>query len=217
MLRPSMSRGLPAFGCADSRALVTAASRSIVSSIGAGPTLQLTPTTSAPRSSEHRRELLGRRAVEAVAILLGRHLRDDGQVADAADGGDRRADLVEVAERLEDEQVDAALEQRLGLLREHTAPLRRRRSCPTARRGRRADRSRRPRTCPVAGHARARAARRRRLMASHPLAQAERAQLDPIGAERVGLDDVGAGAQVFRMHAARPGRLASGSATRSSG
>ena len=32
---------------------------------------------------ERRRELLGRRAVKAVAILLGRHLRHDRQVADA--------------------------------------------------------------------------------------------------------------------------------------
>ena len=34
------------------------------------------------------------------------------------------------------------------------------------------------------------------------LAQAERAQLDAVGAERVGLDDIGAGAQVLGMHAA---------------
>jgi hypothetical protein len=46
-----MSRGLPAFGCADRRARVVCASRSIVSSIGAGPMLQFTPTTSAPRRS----------------------------------------------------------------------------------------------------------------------------------------------------------------------
>ena len=49
MLRPSTSRGLPAFGCADSFNVVTASIRSIVSSIGAGPTAQLTPTTVAPR------------------------------------------------------------------------------------------------------------------------------------------------------------------------
>ena len=51
MLRPSISRGRPALGWADNRAEVTAASRSIDSSIGAGPTLQLTPTTSAPRAT----------------------------------------------------------------------------------------------------------------------------------------------------------------------
>ena len=51
MLRPSMSRGRPALGCADRRAGVTAAMRSIVSSMCAGPMLQFTPTTSAPRRS----------------------------------------------------------------------------------------------------------------------------------------------------------------------
>ena len=51
MLRPSMSRGFPAFGCAESRSVVAAAIRSIVSSIGAGPTEQLTPMSVAPRRS----------------------------------------------------------------------------------------------------------------------------------------------------------------------
>ena len=46
-----MSRGLPALGCADSHTSVTSLSRSTVSSIGAGPTLQLTPTTLAPRAT----------------------------------------------------------------------------------------------------------------------------------------------------------------------
>ena len=87
--------------------------RSIVSSIGAGPTLQFTPMTSAPRAIELRRELLRRRAVEAVAVFLGRHLRDDRQVGHRADRGNRRADLVHVAERLEHEQVDAAVGERL--------------------------------------------------------------------------------------------------------
>ena len=41
-----------------------------------------------------------------------------------------------------------------------------------------------------------------RLMVAHLLAQSEGAQLDAIGAERVGLDDVGAGAEVFAVHAA---------------
>ena len=51
MLRPSMSRGRPALGCADSRARVMVDIRSIVSSIGAGPMLQFTPMMSAYGSS----------------------------------------------------------------------------------------------------------------------------------------------------------------------
>ena len=145
MLRPSTSRGLPAFGCADSCSVVTAAIRSIVSSIGAGPTAQLTPMIVAPRRLELRREPLRRRAVERVAVLLGRHLRDDRQIRHAAHRVDRRADLVQIAERLEDEQIDAAVGERLRLLAEVRRAPRRRRSCPTARCGRRADRSRRRR------------------------------------------------------------------------
>src|SRR2546421_224605 len=51
MLRPSTSRGWPAFGCAESLRRVTASMRSMVSSIGAGPTAQLTPMMVAPRCS----------------------------------------------------------------------------------------------------------------------------------------------------------------------
>ena len=72
---------------------------------------------------ELRRELLRRRAVERVAVLFGRHLRDDRQVRHAAHGVDRGADLVQVAERLEDEQVDAAVGERLRLLAEILARL----------------------------------------------------------------------------------------------
>ena len=118
MFRPSTSRGLPAFGCAESGNAVTVSIRSIVSSIGAGPTAQFTPTIVAPRRSQLGREQLRRRAVQRVAVLLGRHLRDDRQIGHAADRVDRRSDLVEVAERLEDEQVDSAFGERPCLLPE---------------------------------------------------------------------------------------------------
>src|SRR5262249_57071655 len=51
MFRPSMLLGLPAFGWTDSFLDVTSAIRSMASSIGCGPTPQLSPTTSAPQSS----------------------------------------------------------------------------------------------------------------------------------------------------------------------
>ena len=50
MLRPSTERGMPALGCAESGAVVTARTRSMASSMATGPTLQLQPTTSAPHS-----------------------------------------------------------------------------------------------------------------------------------------------------------------------
>ena len=127
----------------------------MVSSIGAGPTAQLTPMHGGAAPLELGREPLGRRAVERVAVFLGGHLRDDRQVRDAADGVDRRADLVEVAERLQNEQIDAALgERRAPAPRTRRAP-RRRRSFPTARCECRADRSIRPRRRDPARRARA--------------------------------------------------------------
>ena len=51
MRRSPTARGRPAFGWADSTLPVTSAIRSIASSIGPGPTEQLSPTTSAPHSS----------------------------------------------------------------------------------------------------------------------------------------------------------------------
>jgi len=76
-----------------------------------------------PTRLERRRELFRRRAVERVAILLGRHLRDDRQVRNRAHRVQGRANLVEIAERFEDEQVDAAFGERLGLLPEVVARL----------------------------------------------------------------------------------------------
>ena len=66
-----------------------------------------------------RRELLRRRTVEAGAILFRGHLRDDRQVADAAHRGNGGADLVQVAEGFEDEEIDLAVEQRLRLIAKH--------------------------------------------------------------------------------------------------
>ena len=118
MLRPSISRGWPALGCAESFTVATRARRSIVSSIAAGPTLQFSPTTSAPQRSSSGTNASGARAVAGVAVFLGRHLRDDRQVADRAHAANRGADLVDVAEGLEHEEIDAAFDERARLLGE---------------------------------------------------------------------------------------------------
>ena len=123
MLRPSTSRGLPAFGCAESLRLVTAAIRSIVSSIGAGPTAQLTPMTVAPRRSSSGANRSGgvpSSVLPSSSVVICATI---GRSRDAAHGVDRRADLVQIAERLEDEQIDAAVDQRLRLLAEILARL----------------------------------------------------------------------------------------------
>ena len=54
MFRPSTSRGFPALGWADRRSRVTASIRSIVSSIGAGPTAQFTPKEVETRSEREK-------------------------------------------------------------------------------------------------------------------------------------------------------------------
>ena len=145
MLRPSTSRGLPALGCADS--LQLGDRRHPLDRVEhrrrADRAVDADDRRAAPL--ELGREPLGRRAVERVAVLLGRHLRDDRQIRHAAHGVDRRADLVQIAERLEDEQIDAAVERAPAPARGSTRAPRRRRSCPTARCGCRAGRSRRRR------------------------------------------------------------------------
>jgi len=65
---------------------------------------------------ESRRKLLGRRAVQRVAILLDGHLRHDRQRAQAANRRNHRADFIQIAKGLEDEEIDAPIEQRLCLL-----------------------------------------------------------------------------------------------------
>ena len=114
-----MSRGLPALGCADSHTSddVGDALDSFEHRRRSDAAVDADDVGAA--RDQRRRELLGRRAVEADAVLFGRHLRDDRQIAHRADGRDRRANLVQVAERFEDEEVDLAVEQRLRLLAEH--------------------------------------------------------------------------------------------------
>ena len=54
MLRPPMSRGMPAFGCALSFLRVSGAIFSMASRMICGPTEQFRPMTSAPHASSER-------------------------------------------------------------------------------------------------------------------------------------------------------------------
>ena len=139
-------------------------------------------------------EGLRRRAVARVAVLLGRHLRDDRQVADRADGANRGADLVDVAEGLEHEEVDAALEERARLfgevlLRLVDAGLPPRLDADPERTDRAGDPG-------LILRGVARDARALDVDGVHLVGQAEVTQLDAVGAEGVRLDDVGAVAHV---------------------
>ena len=151
----------------------------------------------APQPDQLGAELLRRRPVQLLAVVLDRHLRDDRQVADAAHRRDGGADLVEVAERLEDEQVHAAVEQRprllaevlLGLVHAGLAPRLDPDAQGTDGAGHVCLLARR-----VTGHARPRHVDGVRLVG-----EAEGPELDAVGAERVGLDDVGAGPDVLQV------------------
>ena len=117
-MRPSMSRGRPAFGCADSRAGVSPAMRSSVSSMCAGPMLQLMPMTSAPAACRAGANCSGgvpSRLLPSSSVVICATI---GSAQLRLHRRNRRHDLVQVAERLEHEQIDAALDQRLRLLAE---------------------------------------------------------------------------------------------------
>ena len=150
-------------------------------------------------------EALGRRAVERVAVLFGRHLRDDRQVGDLARRVDGGADFVQIAERFQDEQIDAALDERLGLFAKVLARLVDTRLAPWLDPD--AERADRPGDvgilpCRAAGDSHAFDVDGVKL-----LAQAERPELDAIGAECIRLEDVGAGAHVFLVHGEHDLRL----------
>ena len=156
--------------------------------------------------ADHRRaaalevgcEALRRRAVQRVAVFLRRHLGDDWQAGHAPHGVDRRADFVEIAEGLEDEQIDAALHERMGLLAEEFACFVEAGLPP--RLDADAQRADRPGDVRVLQRRMARDLRALCVDRVEPLGKAERAQLDAVRAERVGLDNVGAGTDVFLVH-----------------
>ncbi len=64
-----------------------------------------------------------REARQRLAVLVERQQRDDREHRDAAHGGDRRLELAEVVERLDEEQVDASGLEDLRLLGEQRAAV----------------------------------------------------------------------------------------------
>jgi hypothetical protein len=169
----------------------------MVSSIAAGPTLQLTPTTSAPCCSSAGTNR-SRRAVQRVAVFFRCDLRDDRQVAQPADGTNRGADFVQVAERLEHEQLDPALEQRRRLLTEPSLRFVDTRAAPGLDPdAERADGARDPRLIARRVPSNAGPLDVHRM---HAVSEAERPELHAIRAERVGFDHVGAGADVLLVN-----------------
>ena len=124
--------------------------RSMVSSVALGPTEQLRPMTSTGQESISRVKV-------SVSVPPGRWPKSSmvtwAMIGIVAAGGFVRgqhglAQLVEVAEGFEDQQVDAGFEQRVDLLAEGRRGLRRRRWGRAVRCARRAGRRRRRRKAP---------------------------------------------------------------------
>ena len=149
----------------------------------------------------------GRASRERHALVGEGHLRDDGQVGDRADRFDRERDLGEVRERLDDARVDAAFEESLRLLAERGARVLRRHA--PERRQVLAERPDGPEDQDVA-------ARRLAHVTGEPHAAAVdlphlalepvRRELEAVGAEGVGLDQVGPRRDVLgvdRLHEPR--------------
>ena len=194
MFRPSTSRGRPALGCAASFTVATLGHPFDRFQHRRGSHAAIDADHAGAELFEVRHEGFGRRAVERVAIFFSGDLGDDREVRQAAHRSDRGADLVDIAERLEHEEVNAPLEQGLRLFAEvflgfvypGLAP---RLDADTQR----ANGSRHinvfagrvpcnPRPLEVDGVGAVR--------------DTKRPQLDPVGPERIGLDDVGAGPDV---------------------
>ena len=145
-----------------------------------------------------RRELLRRRSIEAVAIVFDCHLRNDRRCRDAPHRADRGANLVQVAERLEDEQIDTAGDKRLGLLAKERLRL----IGPHLAPGLDANTQRSNRTGDIGlitGRLTGKAGAFGVDLVD-PVAKAERPELHAIGAKRVRLDHVGTRTDVILMH-----------------
>ena len=124
-MRPSTVEGWPALGMALRGLAVYRTIFSMVSSITFGPAEQLQPATSTGHSSSLRVKVSVDGAVGQVAVVVDGDLGDDGHLVAGgfARGEDSLAQLVQDGEGLQDQQVDAGLDQRLDLLAEHGAGL----------------------------------------------------------------------------------------------
>ncbi len=140
-----------------------------------------------------------------------------GRSQTCARRGDGLAHLVQVAEGLDDDQVDAGVRQGRDLLGEG------RREPPRAGRARKA-----PGAPPAGRHPRRRALagmqigprRAGKLHTGavdlgHLIIQAVGSQLEAVGAEGIGLDDLGAGFEIIAVNLLRPDPARSGSGRRS--
>ncbi len=153
--------------------------------------------TSAPSASSSAVNCSGGVPSARDAVVAGGELRDHGLVRDGADAADGGAELGDVAEGLEHEQVDAGLGERLGLLAERRFRFVQTGLAP--RLDAHAERADGAGDVGLAARRLAGDAHTRGVDLTQPLAEAEGPQLQPVGAERVGFEDVGPGPHVGLM------------------
>ncbi len=179
--------------------------------ICAGPPEQLTPITSAPLSAQRLRHPGGRIAQQGAVVAGEGHRGHHRQVADLAGGRDGFAQLVQVAEGLQDQQIRPGLGQGRDLLGEGLAGLL---GLDAAER-----RQAHPQRADVAGHQHLPEGRHRHPARQlHPgpvdlgdlVLQAVRGQLVAVGAEGVGLDDLRPGLDVRAVDLRHQRRAGSG-------
>src|SRR5213078_3084875 len=126
MSRSPTRLGSPAFGwIASGRPPATSTICSSTPYKVLEPTEQFAPRAWTP-NARRVRATGGRASRERHALVGEGHLRGDGQVGDRADRFDGERDLGEIGERLDDEGVDATLEEPLRLLPERGARVLRR-------------------------------------------------------------------------------------------
>ena len=197
---PRPRAGWPALGCADSRAWARARCARSSRASPRARRLQFSADDVGAGDAPLATNGSGGDAVEAVAVLLGRHLGDDRQRARRC--GRRRSPRRSRSGRGRSRgRTDRRRRRRAPRpARGSRPPPRRRRSCPTARFGRRAGRWPRRRTPDRARRCRASRAPSALILAHPGSAEPERAQLDPVRPERVALDHVGAGPHVVLVH-----------------
>ena len=165
---------------------------------GTGPDAAVDPERVGAGDDQQVRGRLGCPAVGQAELLAERHRGDDREVRRGADLGDRQQELVQVVERLEDEQVDAALQQPIELLAEGRP--RRRVADPEIAVRRTAQRADRPANERIpAGDIACLAGQLRgpSVQARRDVAQAPAREPDPVRTEGRRLDEVGPGVEVL--------------------
>ena len=150
---------------------------------------------------QKRPGVLRTRAAEGAAFFRVSHFRNDGELRERTNRFDGRHEFGGIPKCFQDEKIHAAFLERLGLLAKNFPEMFRRGFARITDHAERPDRSRNQNFV-AGGLARlARDFHAAMIEFRDALFQAECAQLVPIGAERVGLDDVRAGFEIGHVHA----------------